>query len=91
VGFWLALIFLAAVLAAAVYYRKTLLQWYEKTAIFLKEVRVEMSKVVWPSKQEVYGATFVVMVSVIVLTIAIGIEDRILSEILDKILSLTSG
>jgi preprotein translocase subunit SecE len=83
------LVFLAALGAAAYYFRQTLMRWYEKATIFLKEVRVEMQKVVWPSKQEVYGATFVVLVSTVVLTIAIGIEDRLLSSVLDLILSLT--
>jgi preprotein translocase subunit SecE len=77
--------------AAAYYFRQTLILWYEKAAIFLKEVRVEMQKVVWPSKQDVYGATFVVLVSVVILTIAIGIEDRILSGVLDLILSLAAS
>jgi preprotein translocase subunit SecE len=77
--------------AAAYYFRQTLILWYEKAAIFLKEVRVEMQKVVWPSKQDVYGATFVVLVSVVILTIAIGIEDRILSSVLDLILSLAAS
>jgi preprotein translocase subunit SecE len=79
---------LVAAGALAYYFRSTLLRMYEKTAVFLKEVRVEMQKVVWPNKQEVYGATFVVLVSVVILTVAIGIEDRLLSEILDLILSL---
>jgi len=79
-------------LAALAYHsREALMRGWEKTVIFLKEVRVEMQKVVWPSKQEVYGATFVVMVSIIILTIAIGIEDRILSVILDSILRLTAS
>jgi preprotein translocase subunit SecE len=89
------LIILAVVLgalAALVFtFRATLLRWYEKAAAFLKEVRVEMEKVVWPSKQEVYGATFVVMVSVIAFTIAIGIEDRFLSTVLDLVLKLAAG
>lgn len=82
---------LGAMGAAAYYFRQTLILWYEKAAIFLKEVRVEMQKVVWPSKQDVYGATFVVLVSVVILTIAIGIEDRILSSVLDLILSLAAS
>ncbi|KPL12940.1 hypothetical protein AMJ85_00805 [candidate division BRC1 bacterium SM23_51] len=70
---------------------ETLQKWYNKAQVFLREVRVEMQKVVWPSKQDVYGATFVVLVSVVILTIAIGIEDRILSGILGLILSLLSS
>jgi len=87
-------LFLFAILAAliwlAIRYRETLSRWYEKAAIFLKEVRAEVQKVVWPSKQEVYGATFVVLIAVVILTLAIGIEDRLLSLILDQILRLTT-
>ena len=86
-----AVLILGALVGIAAYYRAKLVQWYEKTAIFIKEVRVEMQKVVWPGKQEVYGATFVVLVSVVILTVAIGLEDRILSEILKLVMALASG
>ena len=89
-GLLILLIVVAALVAVAVVYRETLIRWYDKAAAFLKEVRVEMQKVVWPSRQEVYGATFVVMVSTFALTVAIGIEDFLLSQILDLILRLTT-
>jgi len=84
------LILLGVLGAVAYSFRQNLAVWWEKAAIFLKEVRVEMQKVVWPSRQDVYGSTFVVLVSIFILTIAIGIEDRILSSILDLILALTT-
>ncbi|MBM3335406.1 preprotein translocase subunit SecE [Candidatus Sumerlaeota bacterium] len=86
----LLLVILAGAIWLIVRYRETLKRWYEKAVIFLKEVRVEIQKVVWPSKQEVYGATFVVLIAVVILTLAIGIEDRLLSAILDQILRLTT-
>jgi preprotein translocase subunit SecE len=82
---------LVALGMAMFHFRQTLLRAYEKTAVFLREVKVEMQKVVWPSRQEVYGATFVVLVSVIILTIAIGIEDRLLTAILDVFLSFAAS
>jgi len=86
------LVFIGAILGAvgalAYHFRLTLLRWKEKIAIFVKEVRVEMQKVVWPSRQEVYGATFVVLVSVFALTVAIWLEDLTLSWVLDLILKL---
>ena len=89
---WLIVLFVLGALGAAGYhFRQTFKRWYEKAVLFLKEVRVEMQKVVWPSKQEVYGATFVVLVSTVILTFAIGVEDLLLSHILDVILSLTAG
>lgn len=81
-----------AIIGSVVYvFRAGLAQMYSKMAKFLGEVRVEMQKVVWPSKQEVYGATFVVLVSVVILTVAIGVEDYMLSKILDLILRLAPG
>jgi len=91
-GRWLLILVAVVGLGALLYYSmETLQKWYNKAQVFLREVRVEMQKVVWPSKQDVYGATFVVLVSVVILTIAIGIEDRILSGILGLILSLLSS
>ena len=84
-------IVLLSVVALIFVFRATVIQLYEKAAIFLKEVRVEMQKVVWPSKQEVYGATFVVLVSIVILTVAIGIEDYLLSLVLKGILKVTTG
>ncbi len=89
---WIIVAVVAVLLGVLLYHlRARIVLWYEKTAVFLKEVRSEMQKVVWPSRQDVYGATFVVMVGIIVLTIAIAIEDRLLSAILDGILALTAG
>ena len=86
----LFLVILGTAIWLAIRYRDMLGRWYEKAVIFLKEVRAEIQKVVWPSKQEVYGATFVVLIAVVILTLAIGIEDRLLSVILDQILRLTT-
>jgi len=36
--------------------------------VFLKEVRLELKKVIWPSKKELVGYTIVVLVAVVVLT-----------------------
>jgi preprotein translocase subunit SecE len=87
-------IYLAIVCGIALvlyHYREKVFRAYEKMAVFLREVKVEMQKVVWPSKQDVYGATFVVLVSVVILTIAIGIEDRILTAILNMFLTLAAS
>ena len=46
---------------------------------YVKDVRVEMSKVSWPSRQELQESTLVVIVMVIVVSIFIGIVDRALS------------
>jgi len=48
-------------------------------AEYVKDVRVEMSKVSWPTRKELQESTVVVIVMVIVVSIFIGIVDRILS------------
>ncbi len=46
---------------------------------YVKDVRVEMSKVSWPTRKELQESTLVVIVMVIVVSIFIGIVDRVLS------------
>jgi len=53
---------------------------------FLREVRVESTKVTWPSRKELRESTIVVIVAVTFIAIFIGIADRILSFLLDLIL-----
>jgi preprotein translocase subunit SecE len=53
---------------------------------FLKEVRVESTKVTWPNRKELRESTIVVVIAVTVIAIFIGIADRILSFLLDFVL-----
>ncbi|MFH0731930.1 MAG: preprotein translocase subunit SecE [Candidatus Omnitrophota bacterium] len=50
-----------------------------KTLSFLNEVKVELKKVSWPDRNELWGSTTVVIIAVIVLAIFIGICDFIFS------------
>jgi preprotein translocase subunit SecE len=43
---------------------------------YFRDVRVEMSKVSWPSRRELRDSTLVVIVMVIMVSIFIGIVDR---------------
>jgi len=61
--------------------------WTEKvkglwgqTMAFLKDVRVEMTKVTWPTWQELKGQTIVVIVAVLMIATFIGIVDLFLSN-----------
>ncbi len=42
---------------------------------FFREVKVEMRKVVFPTKEELIGSTWVVIITVIVISIFLGIID----------------
>ena len=46
---------------------------------YVRDVRVEMNKVSWPSRRELRDSTLVVIVMVIMVSIFIGIVDRLLT------------
>jgi preprotein translocase subunit SecE len=48
---------------------------------FLGEVKVEIKKVVFPSKDELIGSTWVVIITVLVISIFLGIVDLGLSRL----------
>jgi len=52
----------------------------QKVIKFLKETRTEMTKVTWPTKDEIIGSTIVTVVVSIVVSIFIGIVDFILDK-----------
>lgn len=58
----------------------------KKMSGFLKEVRVESTKVTWPSRKELKESTIVVVIAVTAIAIFIGAADRILSYLLSFIL-----
>jgi len=51
----------------------------EKLKKFLKEAVAELTKVTWPSKDELIGSTIVTIVVSLIVAIFIGVVDRILS------------
>jgi preprotein translocase subunit SecE len=55
---------------------------------FLHEVRVEMSKVVWPTYDEFIGSTIVVLFLVAVIALYLGALDAILSVIIRNIFKM---
>ena len=58
-----------------------------KVATFFKDVKLEMSKVSWPVKDELVGSTAIVLVSLAMLSVFIGICDIVLSKIVNIIMS----
>ena len=49
---------------------------------FIREVRTEMGKVTWPTREELRGSTIVVIVAVIIMAVFIGSVDWGLSRLL---------
>jgi len=54
---------------------------------FLREVRVELSKVTWPSRKDTIASTSVVLVIVILIAAFLGIVDLGLSKLMRLFLS----
>ena len=44
---------------------------------FLREVKIELSKVVWPRKEEFVGAIMVVLIVLVVFTLFFGVVNYI--------------
>jgi preprotein translocase subunit SecE len=57
-----------------------------KITNFLREVKIELGKVTWPTRNELIASTIVVLVSVIILTIFIAVCDFGLLRIINLIL-----
>lgn len=55
---------------------------------YVKDVRVEMTKVSWPPRAELRESTIVVIVMVVIVSIFIGIVDRALSLAFEALLRL---
>ena len=54
----------------------------EKVKIYLKNVKLEMQKVSWPTVDEIKGSTGVVIITLALVGIYIGIIDFLLSGVI---------
>ncbi|GMU94167.1 MAG: hypothetical protein AMXMBFR4_32250 [Candidatus Hydrogenedentota bacterium] len=60
----------------------------EKVTGFYQEVRVEMTKVAWPGRDEVKSLTQVVLYTLLLLTIIVGAYDLVFLNLMRLILRL---
>lgn len=54
---------------------------------FLREVRLELSKVTWPSREELIQSTIVVLVAVVIAGVYIAFFDEIFSRLINMLAS----
>jgi preprotein translocase subunit SecE len=54
---------------------------------FFKEVRLELSKIVWPSTQELIGSLIIVLILVIAFALYLGVVDLIFYKIAEQLLA----
>lgn len=61
--------------------RERLIRPFKSIADFLKEVWMELQRVVWPSHEETYAFTGVVIVAVAIVAVWIGLLDLIFTNL----------
>ncbi len=59
---------------------KKIKSFINNAVTFLREVKIELKKVSWPNKKEVYGTTTVVIIAVFIFSIYLYVADIILSK-----------
>lgn len=57
-----------------------------KIVTFLKEVKEEVSKIAWPSRDEVSRFTFVVIVAIAVMSVFLWVVDTALMQIVKLVM-----
>ena len=55
---------------------------FKKIRKFLYEVKVELKKVSWPSRREISGSTGVVIMTVIIVSAYLGLNDLALGNVM---------
>ena len=58
----------------------------EKVTGFIKESKAELQKVTWPTRQELFMNTVVVLVAVVLVAVSIWVADTIFSVLIRTIL-----
>ncbi|MDX9715595.1 MAG: preprotein translocase subunit SecE [Dissulfurispiraceae bacterium] len=57
----------------------------QKLKIFFNDVKVEMKKVNYPSKDELIGSTWVVIITVFIASFFLGFVDLVLAKIVNLV------
>jgi len=60
-------------------------RWYKRFFAFLREVKAELKKVTWPSKNEVYSTTIVVILATFFFGFYLFFMDIIFSWVIRQI------
>jgi len=62
-------------------------KYVDQALQFLREVKVELKKVAWPSRKQAMGSTIVVIVLVLLVSFFLGVVDIGLSSLIKAVLS----
>jgi preprotein translocase subunit SecE len=63
-------------------------RWYKRLSNFLREARAELKKVTWPSRNEVYSTTIVVIFATFFFGFYLYFMDIIFSWVIKQIKAL---
>ncbi len=66
--------------------RKQKQSYLDKVLQFLRETKVELKKVTWPSRKQTIGSTVVVIVLVMIISLFLGVADIGLSSLVRVVL-----
>jgi preprotein translocase subunit SecE len=58
---------------------------FGKIKNFFREVKIELKKVVFPSREEVIDSTKVVLVLVVIVAVFLGLIDMVLSKLIGMV------
>jgi preprotein translocase subunit SecE len=50
--------------------------WTQQVREFIKEVRLEFTKISWPTRSELQESTMVVIVTILIVTVFVGVVDQ---------------
>ena len=60
--------------------------YLDRVLQFLREVKIELKKVTWPSRKQAVGSTVVVIILVIIISLFLGVVDIGLSSLVHVVL-----
>ena len=62
--------------------------FFRDTVQFFREVKVELQKVTFPTRQETMGSTIVVLVLTVIIAVYLGLSDWALARIVQMLLQM---
>jgi preprotein translocase subunit SecE len=66
------------------------IRWYKRFINFLKDTKAELKKVTWPSRNEIYSTTIVVIIATVFFGFYLFFMDVLFSWLISHFKSLVS-
>lgn len=61
------------------------IRWHKRFIVFLRDVKAEIKKVTWPSKNEVYSTTVVVLIATTFFGVYLYLLDLLFSWLISQV------